>query len=307
MYLKNYYEGGIHMYDVIIIGKGPAGISASLYTVRSNLKTLIIGKNDSALRKAEKIENYYGFADVIRGEDLLKNGENQALRLGAEIINNEVIAVEKNDFFEVVTPDGRYSSKTLILATGQPVKKIKIENLEKFEGNGVSYCTTCDGFFYNNLKVGVLGFNDYVIHEAIELQSYTKKITIFTNGKELALSDKYAEDLKQFEVNTKEIEKLDGAEYLQKIHFKDGTNEDLDGLFVAYDSPSSVDFARKMGIMVEGNSIIVDKDQQTNIDGLFAAGDCTGGFKQISISVGQGALAGKRAIEFIRSQKLKEV
>lgn len=295
------------MYDVIIVGKGPAGISASLYTVRSNLKTLIIGKNDSSLRKAEKIENYYGFVDVIRGEDLLKNGENQALRLGAEIINNEVIAVEKNDFFEVVTPDARYTSKTLILATGQPVKKIKIDNLEKFEGNGVSYCTTCDGFFYNNLKVGVLGFNDYVIHEAIELQSFTKKITIFTNGKELALSDKYVEDVKQFEVNTKEIERLDGAEYLQKIYFKDGTNEDLDGLFVAYDSPSSVDFARKMGIMVEGNSIIVDKDQQTNLEGLFAAGDCTGGFKQISVSVGQGALAGKRVIEYIRSQKLKEV
>jgi thioredoxin reductase (NADPH) len=295
------------MYDVIIVGKGPAGISASLYTVRSNLKTLIIGKNDSSLRKAEKIENYYGFVDVIRGEDLLKNGENQALRLGVEIINNEVIAVEKNDFFEVVTPDARYTSKALILATGQPVKKVKIDNLEKFEGNGVSYCTTCDGFFYNNLKVGVLGFNDYVIHEAIELQSFTKKITIFTNGKELALSDEYAEDVKQFEVNTKEIDRLDGAEYLQKIYFKDGTSEDLDGLFVAYDSPSSVDFARKMGIMVEGNSIIVDKDQQTNLEGLFAAGDCTGGFKQISVSVGQGAIAGKRVIEYIRSQKLKEV
>ncbi|WP_010245444.1 NAD(P)/FAD-dependent oxidoreductase [Acetivibrio cellulolyticus] len=294
------------MYDVIIIGKGPAGISASLYTVRSNLKTLIIGKNDSALRKAEKIENYYGFAEVIRGEDLLKNGENQALRLGAEIINNEVIAVEKNDFFEVVTPDGRYTSKALILATGQPVKKVKMENLEKFEGNGVSYCTTCDGYFYNNLKVGVLGFNDYVIHEAIELQSYTKDITIFTNGKELALSDKYIDDLKQFEVNKKEIEKLEGSEYLQKIFFKDGTSEDLDGLFVAYDSPSSLDFARKLGIMVDGNSILVDKDQQTNLDGMFAAGDCTGGFKQISISVGQGALAGKRAIEYIRSQKIKQ-
>lgn len=299
-------RGRIHMYDVIIIGKGPAGISASLYTVRSNLKTLIIGKNDSALRKAEKIENYYGFAEVIRGEDLLKNGENQALRLGAEIINNEVIAVEKNDFFEVVTPDGRYTSKALILATGQPVKKVKMENLEKFEGNGVSYCTTCDGYFYNNLKVGVLGFNDYVIHEAIELQSYTKDITIFTNGKELALSDKYIDDLKQFEVNKKEIEKLEGSEYLQKIFFKDGTSEDLDGLFVAYDSPSSLDFARKLGIMVDGNSILVDKDQQTNLDGMFAAGDCTGGFKQISISVGQGALAGKRAIEYIRSQKIKQ-
>ncbi len=294
------------MYDVIIIGKGPAGISTSLYTVRSNLKTLIIGKNDSALRKAEKIENYYGFADVIRGEDLLKNGENQALRLGAEIINDEVIALEKNDFFEVVTSEGRYSSKALVLATGQPVKKVKIENLEKFEGLGVSYCTTCDGFFYNNLKVGVLGFNDYVIHEAIELQAFTKEITIFTNGRELAVSDKYINELNQFKVNKAEIEKLEGSEYLQKITFKDGNSEDLDGLFVAYDSPSSLDFARKLGIMVNGNSIIVDKDQQTNLDGLFAAGDCTGGFKQISIAVGQGALAGKRAIEFIRSQKINK-
>jgi thioredoxin reductase (NADPH) len=225
------------MYDVIIIGKGPAGISAALYTARSNLKTLIIGKNDSALRKAEKIENYYGFADVIRGEDLLKNGESQALRIGAEIMNEEVIAVEKNDFFEVATPDSHFTAKALILATGQPVKKVKIENLEKLEGNGVSYCTTCDGFFYNNLKVGVLGFNDYVIHEAIELTAFTKKITIFTNGKELALSDKYTEELKDFEVNTKEIEKLDGKEYLEKIYFKDGSSEDLDGLFctVAYD------------------------------------------------------------------------
>jgi len=293
------------MYDVIIIGKGPAGISASLYTVRSNLKTLIIGKNDSSLRKADKIENYYGFADVIKGEELLKNGENQALRLGAEIINEEVIAVEKNDFFEVSTPDSHYTAKALILATGQPVKKVKIENLEKLEGNGVSYCTTCDGFFYNGLKVGVLGFNDYVIHEAIELQAFTKKITIFTNGRELVLSDKYTDELKEFEVNKKEIEKLDGKEYLEKIYFKDGSTEDLDGLFVAFDSPSSVDFARKMGIMVEQNSIIVDKDQQTNIEGLFAAGDCTGGFKQISTAVGQGAMAGKKAIEYIRSQKLK--
>ena len=293
------------MYDVIIIGKGPAGISAALYTVRANLKTLVIGKNDSALRKAEKIENYYGFADVIKGEDLLKNGEEQALRLGTEILNDEVIAAEKNDFFEVSTPNGHYTSRALILATGQPVKKVNIENLGRFEGNGVSYCTTCDGFFYKGLKVGVLGFNDYAIHEAIELQAFTKNITVFTNGRELVVSDKYSDELKEFEINTKEIEKLDGKEYLEKIYFKDGSVEDLDGLFVAYDSPSSIDFARKMGIMVDGNSIVVDKNQQTNIDGLFAAGDCTGGFKQISTAVGQGAIAGRKAIEYVRSQKLK--
>lgn len=291
------------MHDVIIIGKGPAGISAALYTVRANLKTLIIGKNDSAIKRAEKIENYYGFAQPIRGEELLKNGENQALRIGAEIINDEVMAVKQNEFFEVSTASNNYTSRALILATGQPVNRLKIENIERFEGSGVSYCTTCDGFFYNGLKVGVLGFNDYVMHEALELQAFTKNITVFTNGMELILSDKYSEQLKQFEVNAKEIAKLDGNEYLEKICFADGSSEALDGLFVAYDSPSSLDFAKKMGIMADGNSIIVDKGQQTNIEGLFAAGDCTGGFKQISTAVGQGALAGRSAIEYIRSKK----
>lgn len=289
------------MYDVIIIGKGPAGISASLYTVRANLKTLIIGKNDSALRKAEKIENYYGFSDVIRGEDLLLEGEKQAARLGAEIIEGEAIAIEKNDFFEVLTSDKRYTSKAVLLATGQPLKKVRIENLESFEGRGVSYCSTCDGFFYNNLKVGVLGYSDYVVHEAIELESYTKDITIFTNGKQLELTEQFSEASNRFKVNTKQIYRIDGGEFLQKIFFKDGTSEDIDGLFVAYESPSSVDFARKLGIIVDGNSIVVDKNQQTNLDGLFAAGDCTGGFKQISTAVGQGAVAGKKMIEYVRS------
>ncbi|HOQ36593.1 MAG TPA: NAD(P)/FAD-dependent oxidoreductase [Acetivibrio sp.] len=289
------------MYDVIIVGKGPAGISASLYTARANLKTLVIGKGDSALKKAEKIENYYGFSQAIRGEDLLNEGEKQAARLGVQIIENEVINIEKNDFFEVLTPDNSYVSKSVLLATGQPLKKIRIENLEQFEGKGVSYCTTCDGFFYNNLKVGVLGYKDFVVHEAVELEAFTKDITIYTNGKQLELSEQFLETSKRFNVNTKEIYRIDGGDFLQRIFFKDGTSENIDGLFIAYESPSSVDFARKLGILVDENSIVVDRDQQTNIDGLFAAGDCTGGFKQISTAVGQGALAGRKIIEYVRS------
>lgn len=289
------------MYDVIIVGKGPAGISASLYTARANLKTLVIGKGDSALKKAEKIENYYGFSQAIRGEDLLNEGEKQAARLGVQIIENEVISIEKNDFFEVLTPDNSYVSKSVLLATGQPLKKIRIENLEQFEGKGVSYCTTCDGFFYNNLKVGVLGYKDFVVHEAVELEAFTKDITIYTNGKQLELSEQFLETSKRFNVNTREIYRIDGGDFLQRIFFKDGTSENIDGLFIAYESPSSVDFARKLGILVDENSIVVDRDQQTNIDGLFAAGDCTGGFKQISTAVGQGALAGRKIIEYVRS------
>lgn len=289
------------MYDVIIIGKGPAGLSAALYTVRAKLSTLVIGKDDSVLRKAGKIENYFGFSNPISGEYLLEEGEKQARRLGTEILDEEVIAISKKDFFEVTTAHGHFKSKALLMATGQPQKKINIQNLAEFEGKGISYCSTCDGFFYNNLKVGVLGFKDFAIHEAVELEAYTGNITIFTNGEELDVSDKYAHDVKKFKINTKPIAKLGGSEFLEKVFFKDGTSEDIDGLFIAYETASSLDFARKMGIVIDGNAVVVDRNQQTNIDGLFAAGDCTGGFKQISVAVGQGALAGRKIIEYVRS------
>lgn len=289
------------MYDVIMIGRGPGGISASLYTVRANLSTLIIGKNDSALRKTAKIENYYGFSEPISGEFLLTEGEKQALRLGASIIDDEVIAIEKDDYFVVTTTKERYESKAVLIATGQPQKKLKVGNLEKFEGNGVSYCTTCDGFFYNNLKVGVLGFKDFAVHEALELLAFTNNITIFTNGNQLELTKDFRGDGLSFNINTKKVERIDGADFLESIHFEDGTTENLDGLFIAYESASSVDFARKLGVLTEGSTILVDNMMQTNLDGLFAAGDCTGGFKQIATAVGQGALAGRKIIEYVRS------
>jgi len=289
------------MYDVIIIGKGPAGLSAALYTVRFNLRTLIIGRNDSNLLKADKIDNYFGFAQTVSGKQLLANGEEQVRRLGAELIEDEVISIEKDDFFKVTTAKGQYSSKALLLASGQPNKVIRIENLVKFEGKGVSYCTTCDGFFFNNLKVGVLGNKDYAIHEAQELLTFTKNITIYTNGKPLEISSKYDENVKQFRVDTRQILKLDGSEFLQRIYFSDGTSEEIDGLFVAYESASSIDFARKLGVLAQGNTVVVDAKQQTNLEGLFAAGDCASSFKQISIAVGQGALAGKAIADYIKS------
>ncbi|MDP4113699.1 MAG: NAD(P)/FAD-dependent oxidoreductase [Bacillota bacterium] len=289
------------MYDAIIIGKGPAGLSAALYAVRSNLKTLIIGRNDSRLKKAEKIDNYFGFSQTVSGEKLLSEGEKQAVRLGAEIIEDEIISIEKDDYFIVNTAAESYSCKALLLATGQPHKTIRLENLIKFEGKGVSYCSTCDGFFYNNLKVGVLGNKDFALHEAMELLTYTRNITIYTNGKPLELSSRYSEEAKQFTLETRQIAKLDGVEFLQRIQFSDGTSEELDGIFVACESASSVDFARKLGILVDDGNVVTDAKQQTNLEGLFAAGDCTCSFKQISTAVGQGAIAGKAMADYIKS------
>lgn len=287
------------LHDVIIIGSGPAGISAALYTSRANLKTLIISKNDSMLKKAEKIENYFGFENPIRGEELLLRGENQAKRLGVEFVQGEVVSVEKENYFEVKTADMIYKSKAVLLATGQRRKNINIEGVQKFEGKGISYCATCDGFFYKGLKVGVLGYKDFALNEAIELSHVTKDITIFTNGMELELSDVYKNKLGEFKLESKPIQKFSGNDNITNVVLEDGTNINIDGIFIAYESASSIDFARKLGVAIEKEAIMVDESFKTNLEGFFAAGDCTGGIKQISVAVGQGAISGKSIIEYL--------
>lgn len=289
------------MVDVIIIGKGPAGISAALYTVRAGLRTLVIGLDNSALHKTDRVENYYGFAEPVSGKYLLEQGEQQARRLGVKFVHSEVIALEKAEYFEVYTAEENYSAKAVLMATGQQTKKVNIQGLEEFEGRGVSYCTTCDGFFYRGLKVGLVGFKDYAMHEAMELEPLTKNITIYTNGNELELTEKYKFHASRFSINNKKIKSVAGNEVIEGITFEDGSVEKLDGLFVAFESASSVDFARKLGVITKNNSIVVNENQGTNLNGLFAAGDCTGGFKQIATAVGQGAMAGRRIIEYIRN------
>lgn len=288
------------MFDVIIIGKGPAGISAALYTVRAGLRTLIIGQEKSSLLKADRVENYFGFAEPVSGKYLLEQGEKQAKRLGVKFDDNEVIAIEKGEYFDVYTTNQNYSCKSVLLSTGQQNAKLKINRLAEFEGKGVSYCTTCDGFFYRGLKVGLVGYKDYVIHEAMELEPLTKDITIFTNGKELELSEKYIKIASRFTINKNIIKGIDGKDVIENIIFQDDTRESLDGLFIAYDSASSIDFARKLGVITRKNSVVVDEKQMTNLKGLFAAGDCTEGLKQVSTAVGQGAVAGKQMIAYIR-------
>lgn len=291
------------LYDAIIIGRGPAGISCAIYTARANMKTLVIGKHDSALLKAEKIENYYGFEMPVSGRSLLEAGEKQALRLGAEIASDEAVGIDKAEHFTVYCVNGEYNGRTVLLAPGAPAVKAPIKGIDAFEGKGVSYCTTCDGFFYRNRKVGVVGYTDYAVHEAMELLSFTKDITLYTNGMELNISPASREQMNAFRVNTKKIKGLYGGESLEGIDFEDGTSEDVDGLFVAYGSASGVNFAMKMGIMMNGNSIAFNEKMETNIEGLYTAGDCTGVFKQISVAVGQGAIAARGMIEYVRKQK----
>lgn len=291
------------LYDAIIIGKGPAGLSAALYTIRANLKTLVLGTNSSVLLKAEKIENYYGFSEPVGGKALIDAGIAQVLRIGGTIRDEEVVGIEQLEHFHVTTLVGHYEAKTVLIATGSPVVRVPIKNLDKFEGAGVSYCTTCDGFFYRNKRIGVLGYNDYAVHERMELVPFTKDVLFFTNGKELSISDASKAQLGDTAIYDKKIASLEGEETLERVVFEDGSSEAVSGLFVAYGSASGATFALKMGIEMNGNAIVVNTNHETNIPGLYAAGDVTGGFKQVAVAVGQGALAGRRMIEFARKNK----
>ncbi len=288
------------IFDVIIIGKGPAGISASLYTARGNLRTLIIGK-ESALIKGKVIENYC-CTDASSGEELIQKGVEQAKSFGAQIAEEEVIGLKQDEGkFIVSTDKDIYEGKTIIIATGKEKIQVPITNINRLEGKGVHYCAACDGFFYADKKVGILGYKDYAVHELGEFEGITNDITLYTNGHELQINEnskKYLSE-KNIKVKNNPIQSLEGEELLEKMIFKDGTEENIGGLFVAYGSASSTDFARKLGLLIENNNIKIDEKHKTNIPGVFAAGDCTGGFAQVATAVGQGAIAGQQIKSYL--------
>ena len=284
------------MYDVIIIGAGPAGISASLYTVRRKLKTLIIYKEKSALEKTNKIENYYGFENGINGKELYNIGIKQAQNIGANIIEDEATNIQieylkkdgnREKIFKIKTLNEQFESKSVILATGNKKSKLNIKNIEEYEGKGISYCAICDGFFYRNKDVAVLGDGDYAISEAMDLQNVAKSITILTNGSQAP--EYRAENIN---INTKEIEEINGENKVEEIDFKDNTKMKIDGIFIAQGVAGSTDFAKKLGAKIDNDKIVVDENMETSIKGLFACGDCTGGLYQVSKAVYEGTKAG---------------
>lgn len=284
------------MKDVIVIGNGPAGISAAIYASRAGRKTLVIGANEGALEKSEKIENYYGFKEPIEGRKLVQNGIEQAERLGVEVIKGEVtrITFEKN--YVVETSTDKYESDIVILATGTSRRKPKIQGLEQFEGKGVSYCATCDSFFYRGKDVVVIGSSNYALSEALELKEVAKEVTIVTNGEKPV--DGFGN---LFKIIDTKIKELVGDDKFEKIVFEDGSELTADGVFIAMGVAGSSDLAKSLGVLTDNSKILVNEKMGTNLPGFYAAGDCTGGLLQISKAVYQGAVAGTEAAKYHRS------
>ncbi len=286
------------MRDAIVIGAGPAGISASLYIKRAGHDVLVLYKDNGALEKATKIENYYALPAT--GKQIAMQGIKQAQDLGIEIRKEEVVEIEydyEQKFFNVKA-DKQYQTKTVVLATGNNRKTLNIEGIKELEGKGISYCAVCDAFFYKNKDVAIVGNGRYAINEINHLKNVVNSIVLLTQG------ENPPDTRGEIEVIPKKIVKIEGKNKVEDVIFEDNTKRKLDGIFIALGTANATDFGKKLGLNIQQNNIIVDNQMQTNMPGIFACGDCTGGLLQISKAVYEGTKAGLSVIDYLR--KIKE-
>lgn len=284
------------MTKLIIIGDGPAGASAALYALRGNIDTTVISKGYGALEKAHAIENYYGLATPLPGKELHDLGVSQVRKLGADIVSKEVVGISFDGKFKILTADEEFSADALIIATGASRKVPRIKGIADFEGLGVSYCAVCDGFFHRGKDVAVLGSGKYALHEAQALLPIAGSVTVLTDG-----TSPEVEFPSEIKVDERKISHLDGSPMaLSTVVFDDSSSMTISGLFIAQGSASSTDLARNVGIATDSNKIVVDENMATNIPGIFACGDCTGGLLQVSKAVYDGATAGNSVVKYLR-------
>ena len=286
--------------QLIIIGAGPAGISAALYARRAGLAVTVVTKGPGALAKAEGIENYYGFPEPVTGAELEQRGIEGAKRLGVQLVTGEVLQIGFNDTFDgykVEGADFTLEAPSLVLAAGAARKTLAVPGITEFEGKGVSYCAVCDAFFYRQKRVAVIGAGAYALHEAEALVSHASEVHILANG--AASQAAFPENMI---VRTDPIAAIVGDERVTGVQFADGTTLALDGVFLAIGTAGSTALARKLGILLDGANIKVNEMMATNVPGVFAAGDCTGGLLQVAKAVYEGAKAGLAAVQYVREK-----
>lgn len=279
------------MFDSVIIGSGPCGISAAIYLKRFGFDVLVIGKDYGTLSINTLIENYYGI-ESINGIDLIQNGINQAKNLGITVLTEEVVKVEIGNGFTITTNKSEYACKTVFIATGMKRTTLKIEGLKDFEGRGVSYCAVCDGFLYRKKRIGILGSGDYMKSELEVLKRFSNDIIVFSNGEDIMLDEN---------VVTEKIIKVVGKDHLESVVCENNTY-DVDCLFVAVGVANGSSFARHLGILMDDKEHLLVNDYMTNIPGIFAGGDVIGGVKQVVKAASDGCIAAYKIKDYLKDK-----
>lgn len=303
------------MYDVAIVGGGPAGLTAAIYAARKGLKTLVLEavKEGGNLQEIGRVENYPGFPKGIEGPRLADLMREQAERHGAILRIEEVVDLSlQGDLKEVVTTSGSYSARTVIIATGaKPIRlsrRMRVVGEKKLLGRGVSYCVSCDGPLFKNKRVVVVGIDNEGFHEAISMSSLASSVVLVNLG-ELIADKAIVKRAKRSGVRilkSSRIKEIVGQRQVEGIVIVSDSGEErleCDGVFIAVGREPQAELFKRSGIMTDRFGFIsVDEKQATNIPGVFAAGDVTmSSLKQVSIAVGQGTTAVLSALSYLRS------
>lgn len=301
-------------YDVIIIGGGPAGLTAGIYACRSGWKTLLIerGAPGGQATTTEIIENYPGFPDGISGPELMSKFYSQAARFGCEFMTADVNSVSYQGSLKLIeTSQGTIEGKTLIIATGSMPKELGVEGEQKFRGRGVSYCATCDGFFFKGKKVAVVGGGDAAVKEAMYLANLAEEVTVIHRRDKFraakVLGDKAIENGKINIMWDTVVDEIVGSTKIEGIRIHNVKTQEVktiavDGVFMYVGTQPNTGFVNGNIEKNPQGYIITDEDLSTNIEGVYAVGDCRlKGSRQVATAVGDGALVMPALEDYLHS------
>jgi len=295
--------------DIIILGGGPAGLTAGIYTARQGLKTLILDMNElgGKARDAEMVENFPGFPQGLKGEELMDRFIAQAKKFGVKIKKETVIGLMDLGEKKIVsTREGTHESKAVIISTGIQRMKLSIPGEDDFKGMGVSYCAICDGPFFKDKDVAVIGSGHDAIEDALRLAD------IADNVYGIPGKDGYQKDLQKLDdlmktsniniLNDVEPEEIIGDKFVTNLKLSNGKNLEVEGIFIILDKVPTNKLLSETGIKTdEGGCIMVDRRQRTNIKGIYAAGDCTCSGMQIVTAAGEGGQAALEALRYVKN------
>lgn len=307
------------LFDVIIIGGGPAGLTAGIYTSRARLKSLLMEKGliGGQVATTEFVENYPGFDEGVSGAELSSKMEKQARKFGLEIIQASVQKISLHEKIKKITLEGNqkeYEAKSVIVATGAHPRPLGVEGEDKYRGKGVSYCATCDGAFFKGEKIAVIGGGDSAVEEGIFLTRFAEIVYIIHRRDQLratkiAQERAFSNPKIKFIWNSV-VNKIDGEDAVKALHIKNVKTEeesvlDVQGVFIYVGYNPNTEFLKDVVNLDESNYIITGDKMYTSVPGIFAAGDVRAkALKQIATAVGDGATAAVEAEKYIEENFL---
>lgn len=295
-------------YDVVILGSGPAGLQAAIHAARKKVSVLIIGnKAKSSLYKAH-VENYCCL-DKVSGETLLNKGVEQAEAAGARLIQGDVIKTSQADDGFVIQTEGHkiIHCNALIMAMGITRNRLGAKGEKAFLGRGVSYCVDCDANFYRDQPVAVVGNGSAALSGALTLLFYTSKVHLI--AEKLDVTQSLVHQIKESHVNIhlgRKVKTILGEDQVKGVILDDGSHLNVEGVFIESGAKGAVELAATLGVALDQENfqyITADKNQQTNVPGIFAAGDITGLPWQMAKAVGEGCVAGISAAKYVKKMK----